>query len=165
MYKGVDTYQEPYTHTMSTPPPGWSGGKPDDFTALTLVRASLVMRRVFVATLAPFDLPAPQFSVLMHLVERPGISQADLAREVLATPQSVGELIRTMEDHGLVERTPPPGRGRPSAVYASPAGRTLLDEVTPHVLNAFTPAALGLDHDEYNRLNLNLHTLMATLGE
>lgn len=148
---------------MSTPSPGWSGGNSDDFTALTLVRLSLVMRRVFVAALAPFDLPPHQFSVLLHLVERPGISQADLARVVLATPQSVGELVRLMEDKGMVERTPPVGRGLPSAVYASATGRALLDEVTPHVLAAFAPEALGLDQSTHDRLNIDLRAIMATL--
>lgn len=148
---------------MAATTPRWSGGDPDDLTSLTLVRASLVLRRVFIETLAPFELPPHQFSVLLHLVERPGISQADLARVVLATPQSVGELVRTMEDRGLVERTPPAGRGLPSAVYASAAGRALLDEVTPHVLAAFSPEALGLDPAAYDRLNLDLHTIIETL--
>ncbi len=149
---------------MTSTSPGWSGGDPDDFTALTVVRASQVLARVFAATLAPFDLPPHQFSVLLHLVERPGISQADLARVVLATPQSVGELVRTMEDKGLVERTPPAGRGKPSAVYASPAGRAVLDEVTPAVRAAFTAEALGLDQEAHDRLNADLHAVMAQLG-
>ncbi|BDX35289.1 hypothetical protein TUM20985_58360 [Mycobacterium antarcticum] len=148
---------------MPTAGPGWSGGDPDDFTAMTLVRASLVLRRTFVAALAPFDLPPQQFSVLMHLVEVPGRSQADLARVVLATPQSVGELLRVMEDQGRVERTPPAGRGLPSAVYASDAGRALLDEVTPRVIAAFAPEAMGLDRATSQRLNLDLHTIMSTL--
>ncbi len=157
-------YQGTYTVPMTAPPPGWSGGDPDAFTSLTLVRASLAMRRVFVDTLAPFGLPPHHFSVLLHLVERPGLSQADLARTVLATPQSVGELVRTMEDQGLVERTPPAGRGLPSAVYASEAGRALLDQVTPHVLAAFSPAALGLEEASYERLNADLHAVIAALG-
>lgn len=149
---------------MNTERLGWSGGDPDKFTALTVVRATQVLGRVFAATLAPFDLPPHQFSVLLHLVERPGISQADLARVVLATPQSVGQLIRVMEDRGLIERTPPAGRGLPSALYASTAGRTLLDEVTPHVLAAFAPEALGLDAAATNRLNDDLHALINTLN-
>ena len=149
---------------MATSRPGWSGGDPDDFTALTLVRASLVMRQTFVATLAPFHLAPHHFSVLMHLVERPGCSQADLARDVLATPQSVGELLRTMEEQGMIERTPPAGRGLPFAVYASAKGRALLDEVTPHVLAAFSPEALGLDESTYERLNVDLHSVMAALA-
>ena len=148
---------------MSTTPTGWSGGDPDDFTSLTLIRVSLVFQRVFIAALAPFDLAPNQFSVLLHLVEKPGRSQADLARDVLATPQSVGELLRTMEDHGLVERTPPSRPGLPIAVHASPAGRAALDEVTPHVLAAFSPEALGLSDHAYTRLNTQLHTILATV--
>lgn len=143
---------------------GWSGGDPDDFTSLTLIRVSLVFQRVFLTTLAPFDLPPNQFSVLLHLVEKPGRSQADLARDVLATPQSVGELLRTMEDQGLVERTPPARPGLPIAVHASSAGRALLDEVTPHVLAAFSPEALGLSDSAYQRLNAELHTILRTLS-
>jgi DNA-binding MarR family transcriptional regulator len=153
--------QEPYTEGVSTQRDGWSGGDPDDFTALTLVRAATAMRRPFVDALAPYDLPPQQFSVLLHLVEKPGRSQGDLAREVLATPQSVGELLRIMQERGLIERTPPTGRGRPSAVYASARGRELLDEVTPHVLAAFTPAAMGLTQNSAERLNADLHTVLA----
>ena len=142
---------------------GWTGGDPDDFTALTVVRTATAMRRPFVDALAPFDLPPQQFSVLLHLVEKPGRSQGDLAREVLATPQSVGELLRAMEQRGLVERTAPRGRGRASAVYASAAGRALLDEVTPHVLAAFSPEAMGLDRERAQRLNADLHTILGRL--
>ena len=147
----------------TTAPPGWSGGDPDALTALTLVRAFHAVRRVFVATLAPHDLTPQQFSVLLHLVERPGISQADLAREVLATPQSVGELLHQMEDLGMVERTPPARRGLPIAVHASPAGRALLDDITPRVLNAFSPEAIGLDEAASRRLNADLHCVLAAL--
>ena len=144
--------------------PGWSGGDPDALTGLTLVRAFQAVRRVFVATLAPYDVTPQQFSVLMHLVQRPGMSQADLAREVLATPQSVGELLQQMERLGMVERTAPARRGLPIAVQASTAGRALLDEITPRVLAAFSPGALGLDEASYDRLNADLHTVLAALG-
>ncbi|QWC84676.1 MarR family winged helix-turn-helix transcriptional regulator [Nocardioidaceae bacterium] len=143
---------------------GWSGGDPDDLTSLTLIRVSLVFRRVFTETLAPFDLPPQHFSVLLHLVQKPGRSQADLAREVLATPQSVGELLRGMEESGLVERTPPEGRGLPARVYASERGRALLEEVTPHVLAAFSAESLGLPESTYERLNGDLHTILHALG-
>lgn len=148
---------------MSPTSPGWSGGDPDDLMALTVVRTAQTLSRVFSATLAPFGLPPHHFSVLLHLVERPGMSQADLARVVLATPQSVGELIRVMEDRGLVQRTPPVGRGRPAAVFASEAGRAALDEVTPAVLAAFTPVALGIDEKTHDRLNVDLHAIITAL--
>jgi DNA-binding MarR family transcriptional regulator len=93
-----------------------------------------------------------------------GRSQAELARGVLAAPQSVGELLRVMEERGTVERTPPVGPGLPSAVYASPQGRALLDDVTAHVLAAVSPEALGLDDASYDRLNVDLHTILTALA-
>lgn len=146
---------------MDHAPHGWSGGDSGAFTALTLVRVSQAMGRVFAATLGPHDLAPHHFSVLLHLVEQPGLSQAALARQVLATPQSVGELLRTMEERGMIERVPPAGPGLPIAVYASPSGRALLDEVTPHVLAAFSPEAMGLGEGASERLNEDLHTILA----
>ena len=68
-----------------------------------------------------------------------------------------------MEEQGLVERTPPAGPGLPISVHASAAGRAVLDAVTPHVLAAFAPEALGVDAQTYERLNIDLHTILTTL--
>ena len=163
-YKEPYGYQGPYTRVMTDAPQGWIGGDPDAFTALTLVRVSQAMSRVFSATLAPHDLAPHHFSVLLHLVEQPGLSQAELARRVLATPQSVGELLRTMEERGTIERTPPAGPGLPIAVYASDAGRALLDAVTPHVLAAFSPEAMGIEPSTSERLNVDLHAVLSAFS-
>lgn len=65
-----------------------------------------------------------------------------------------------MEQAGVVERTSPARRGLPISVRASASGRALMDEVTPHVLAAFSPRALGLDEDASRRLNADLHTVL-----
>lgn len=148
---------------MTNPSQGWSGGDPDAFMALTLIRVAQAMGRVFTATLDPHELAPHHFSVLLHLVQQPGLSQAALARQVLATPQSVGELLRSMEERGMIERTPPAGPGLPIAVYASSKGRALLDEVTPHVLAAFSPDALGLDNPATVHMNDLLHSILSQL--
>lgn len=131
--------------------------------ALTLVRASHAVRRAFIDTLAQSEVTPQQFNVLLHLVERPGISQADLAREVLAAPQSVGELLHQMEVRGMVERTPPTRRGLPNAVSATPKGRELLVAVTPRVLEAFSPETLGLNQATHDRVNADLHAILTAL--
>lgn len=148
---------------MAASSPGWSGGDPADVTAWTLVRAFHHVGRRFYGTLAPHGLTPQQFGVLIELVSRPGQSQAALARAVLATPQSVGELLRGMEERGLVVRVPPAGRGRPAQVHASTDGVRLLDLVTPLVLEAVRPEALGLDDDSAGALNGLLHQVVASL--
>ena len=40
----------------------------------------------------------------------------------------------------------------------------MLDEVTPHVLAAFSPAAMGLDEASCERLNADLHVMLGALS-
>jgi len=45
-----------------------------------------------------------QFSALAHISRSPGLSNADLARAMLTTPQATTTLVRRLTDAGLVER-------------------------------------------------------------
>ena len=144
---------------------GWSGGDSNDLTAWTLVRVFHLVARTFGQCLAPYGLTPQQFGVLVQLTENPGQSQGGLARAVLATPQSVGELLRGMERAGLIDRTPPSRPGRAAAVHISAKGRELLDEVTPVVLEAVGAPALGLTDAAYRGLNRDLHRVLSALRD
>ena len=127
------------------------------------MRAYHAVSRVFYETLIPFGITPQQFGVLIEVVNQPSQSQGSLARKVLATPQSVGELLRTMEEAGLVVRSSDAGRGRPFAVVATRRGQLLLDQVTPHVLAAVSPTALGIDEERGTRLNGDLRAIVQFL--
>lgn len=144
---------------------GWGGGDPDLVTAWTLVRAHHAVGRVFHAALEPYRLSAPQFGVLIEVARVPGQNQSALARRVVATPQSIGELLRSMEEAGLVLREPGAGPGRPIAVTLSVRGRELLEAVTPVALAAISPDALGLGESGARRLNQDLHVVLAALTD
>lgn len=148
-----------------TSPAGeWSGGDPDDLAAWTLVRAYHHVGRRFYAALAPFGLTPQQFGVLIELTRRPGLSQAALARAVLATPQSIGELVHAMVEQELLHREAPDGRGHPARLSVGVEGARRLEAATPHVLEAVSPAALGLTDDEEGTLNALLHRVIASGG-
>ena len=51
-------------------------------------------------------LTVPQYSALLVLSQRPGISGAELARRCFVTPQSMATLLGTLEQKGLVHREP-----------------------------------------------------------
>lgn len=138
----------------------WSGGDPDDVTAWTLVRAYHAVGRLFYEALAPHGLTPQQFGILIELTTRPSQSQGALARRVLATPQSLGVVLRTMESNGLVHRSSERGPGRPIAVSATATGRRLLERATPQVLVAVSPVNLGLDERRSAHLNDELHALL-----
>lgn len=148
---------------MSTTAPGWIGGDPDDLTAWALIRAQHAVVRVFHAVLREHGLTPQQFGVLIELSRHPDLSQAGLARRVLATAQSVGDLVRGMAERDLLARTTPAGPGLAIRLQISDEGRRVLDEVTPVVLDAVRPEALGLSEGQDAQLNSLLHTVIRAL--
>ncbi|SDQ42187.1 MarR family winged helix-turn-helix transcriptional regulator [Quadrisphaera sp. DSM 44207] len=148
---------------MQTPPRDWSGGDPDDLTAWTVIRAQHAVTRIFSSVLREHELTPQQFGVLIELVRHPGLSQAALARRVLATAQSVGDLVRGMAERGLLARASPPGPGRAIRLRITDDGRRALDRATPAVLHAVRPQALGLSQGEDAQLNALLHTVIRTV--
>lgn len=102
-------------------------------------------------------LNAHQFGVLVQVSREPGSSQAALARGVLVTPQSIGEILTQMETAGLISRTPPPRPGAAISVHITAHGRAKLDATYPLVGAVNAPSALGLTPAEALTLNELLH--------
>ena len=63
-------------------------------------------------TLAEWHLSVPEFTALSILKRRPGLSNAQLARRTMVTPQSMIEILAGLESRELVERTVDPNHGR-----------------------------------------------------
>jgi DNA-binding MarR family transcriptional regulator len=78
------------------------------------------------AALRPLDLTVPQYSCLEVLSQQPGLSNAELARAVFVTRQSMNLVLRGLQDRGLITRPTraPQGRALPSEL--TPEGRRLL---------------------------------------
>src|SRR4051794_35139165 len=147
--------QEPYSLSMGDVEqhgPGWSGGDPGGVTGWTLVRAHHAVARRFTETLARAGLTPTQFGVLVQVLSGTGLSQAELARRVLVTPQSVGELLTSLERLGYISRRRGP-RGTASVVRVTDAGRAAVDRATPLIQAMNSPQALGLTPQEDTTLN------------
>ena len=117
----------------------------EEFVEYRLVRLADRLERRFALALEPTGLSPRQFSVLAVLTESPGITNAELARAVLTTPQSMHTLLEQLERRGLVERGPQRGRGRAAPVRPTERGRGLLSLASGRVdaLEAETRAWLG----------------------
>lgn len=137
---------------------------PDELTAWVLVRAYHAVARLFYVSLRQVDLTPSQFGVLVELDRDPQQHQAEIARRVLATPQATGELLRGMEDRGLVVRSSA-GRGSPVSVALTAQGNAALAAAWPVVLSAVGTEALGLDDADDRVLNELLRTVVARLAE
>lgn len=80
------------------------------------------------AALKPFDLTHVQFVLLASLswldARRP-ITQRELADHAATDPMMTSQVLRVLEKHGLVERTPHPGDKRARSLTATRKGRIL----------------------------------------
>ncbi|MGH1488135.1 MAG: MarR family winged helix-turn-helix transcriptional regulator [Acidimicrobiales bacterium] len=76
--------------------------------------------------LKPHGLSLPEYSTLAVLHWSPGLSNAELARRSLVTPQSMIEVVARLEQRGLVERQRHPEHGRILMTTVTDAGRELL---------------------------------------
>jgi DNA-binding MarR family transcriptional regulator len=140
-------------------------------TLLYLVgRMDRVVRRHIHDVVKARGLSVNQYTTLSVLNRRSGLSNAQLARRALVSPQSMNEVLLTLERRGLVRRRAHPDHGRILQARLTPKGRRLLDacdagvhQVEARMLGELSPgeqAALrhgllsgvralhgGLDHD------------------
>ena len=137
--------------------------QPDAFVGYTIVRVAHVLQRRMEEALAPAGVNARQFSVLALLAQHPSVSAGQLARLVLVTPQSMSELLASLDDLGLVIREAPLGRGHPMGVTLSRAGKNVLRRAQP-LVDALEARTTGdLSASEASRLNEQLHAILACL--
>jgi DNA-binding MarR family transcriptional regulator len=96
-------------------------------------RVNQGVRRELRKALSPWGLTVPELTTLSVLRARPGLSNAQLARRALTTPQSMNEVIAELERRGLVERTVDPSHGRILRAQVTEPGEQLLADVDPVV--------------------------------
>ena len=130
-----------------------------------LVQTAHVVARRFAEVFAEAGLTPAQFGVLACLADGDDLSQADLARVVLVRPQSMGRLIGSMVELGLVERVGPGGRGRRAGLTLTAHGRRALDQARPAAYAINQPAAVGLDPLSIGRLIGYLTTIRSAMTD
>src|SRR6478735_3232176 len=109
--------------------------------------ATALRAEVTTMVLEPAGLTFPQYICMRILSRRPGQSNADLARDVMVSPQAMNMVVRGLQDRGLVTRpaTVPSGRSLPAELTRE--GHELLEridagvrEAERHVLAPLSPA-------------------------
>jgi DNA-binding MarR family transcriptional regulator len=85
------------------------------------------------ARLAGVDLSVQEYTALSVLRARPKLSNAQLARRSLVTPQSMIETLSKLERRGLVTRARDPEHARILRAEITRVGRRLLDVADPAI--------------------------------
>ncbi|HZD87136.1 MAG TPA: MarR family transcriptional regulator [Gaiellaceae bacterium] len=89
-------------------------------------RLDRIVRRRLAGALEPYGLSLQEYTTLSVLHARSGLSNAQLARRSLITPQAMNEVLARLEQRGLVRRRPDPAHGRARPAELTAAGKRLL---------------------------------------
>ncbi len=100
--------------------------------AYLIGRLDRLVRRELEEVLADVDLSIAQYTAMSVLTRRPGLSNAQLARRSLVSPQAMNQALSALVDRGLIHRPSEP-RGRALAIELTADGQALLDRLDPAV--------------------------------
>lgn len=137
----------------------------ESWPAWDLVRTAHAVGLEFGRLFTGTDLTPTTFAVLLHLADQDGMSQTDLAREVLVRQQSMGALVADLVQRGWVRRDGPGGRGRRAALSITADGRAVLDRMRPAVQAFNAPDALGMTRGRSAELVATLQLVRAAVQE
>ncbi|WP_458249123.1 MarR family winged helix-turn-helix transcriptional regulator [Streptomyces sp. MAI_2237] len=91
-------------------------------------QVELVVRSHLDELVKPAGITALQYTALTVLERHDGLSAAQLARDSFVTAQSIADLVRSLENRGLVRRERNPRNRRELLILLTDAGRRLLEE-------------------------------------
>ena len=139
-------------------------GPVEDAVGYVLKQAAAALRNAMDEVLRPLNLTVPQYSCLEVLGQRPGLSNAELARSTFVTRQSMNVVLQNLEGRGLVSRpaTAPVGRELPTML--TPAGREQLHAASAAVRRIERKMCAGLDRPQQEALLELLRTCCRNLA-
>lgn len=127
-------------------------------------RLDRVVRRELSERLAPLGLTWPQYTTLSVLEARPGLSNAQLARRAMISPQAMSEVTVTLERMRLLERKASPTNNRILRARLTPKGRRLLAKCEEQVDDLERQMLSGISQVEGDQLMAGIRSCVRHLG-
>ena len=139
--------------TISLPEPGQGKRGEHGHLGYLLRQAGVAFRTRMEHALADIGVTPPQFVVLTLVAAYPGLSNADLARLSLLTPQTVSVIVGNLKRSGAVTSRPHAVHGRIQQLEITTAGREILARCKPlvHALEERLAAGLTAREQEIVR--------------
>jgi DNA-binding MarR family transcriptional regulator len=126
-------------------------------------RLDRVLRRRLGEALEPHGLSLPEYTTLSVLQARGGLSNAQLARRSLITPQAMNEVLTRLEERKLVRRRADPDHGRVRPAELTTAGKRLLRAADASVDAVEAEMLAGAGAAERKRLRALLESALRGL--
>jgi DNA-binding MarR family transcriptional regulator len=130
-----------------------------------LKRAQAALRLALDGVLEAHALTMPQYAALSALRERPGASNADLARASFVTPQTMIRILSLLETAKLIARVPHPVHGRILQVRLTASGERVLQRCDAVVRKVEAQMLGKLSAADKERLKALLTSCVAALEE
>ena len=140
-------------------------GPVDDAVGYVLKEAAVALRNALDAVLRPLRLTVPQYSCLEMLGQRPGLSNAELARSTFVTRQSMNVVLQGLVGRGLVTRPAAAPHGRELPTKLTAAGRDQLHAASAAVRGVELRMCAGLRPEQQQILLGILKTFCRNLTD
>ncbi|MFD1714184.1 MarR family winged helix-turn-helix transcriptional regulator [Amnibacterium flavum] len=139
-------------------------GPLDRSIGYTLKQAATAENVAMDSELRPLGLTVSQYSCLELLRQNPGTSNAELARGAFVTRQSMNEVLRGLQERGLVARADTVAQGRARPAELTPAGQSLVVEASRAVARVEQRMISSLSESDRGRLLGDLKSLIESLS-
>ena len=127
-------------------------------------RVNQGIRREMRARLSQCELSVAEYTTLSVLAARPELSNAQLSRRALVTPQSMIEILGQLERRGLVRRAVDPDHGRILRAALTPKGHEVLAIATPEVAALDEELFAGVPANQRRAAMAAMHRAMENLS-
>jgi DNA-binding MarR family transcriptional regulator len=144
--------RKPLSSSPSLPVAGEGKRGEEGYFGYLLRQAAGAYRLRLERALADLNVTHPQFVILTMLGAYPGLSNADLARLAVLTPQTVSTIVANLARTGALERRPHAIHGRIQHLDLSDMGHKLLTRCRERVQTLERELAGGLSPDEDNAI-------------
>jgi DNA-binding MarR family transcriptional regulator len=128
-------------------------------------RLDRLLRRRLGRALFDYDLSLAEYTTLSVLSARSGLSNAQLARRSLITPQAANEVLTRLEERRLLRRVTDPQHGRIRPAELTATGRRLLAKADAAVDLVERDMLAGLTGAERQALRDALGSLVRALAD
>lgn len=98
-----------------------------------VARLDRAIRRGIEERLSPHGLSVSQYTALSVLRNRPGLSNAQLARRTFVTPQAMNEVVASLEEAKLIKREVDPKHKRILRARLTPRGTRIFERVDEEI--------------------------------
>jgi DNA-binding MarR family transcriptional regulator len=115
--------------------------------------------------LQPFRIGSGQFSFLLTIAGKEGISQKELSEEMLIDKTTTAKAIKKLEAEGYVRRETNPIDNRYHLLYLTEQGKEVLPKVAAVLHDISRKSRVGINDEEYELMLILLKKMLRNMSE